>query len=583
MNTSPFSRPTPKEEEKTLLARLEPVLVAGYFLLFTILFTWPLASRLLVEIPRSTQPADPMHILYGLTTGARNILHNPLGFFEATFFYPYPHSLSFLDQIFALCLLAAPVDLISGNMILGYNVVWILTFVLAGSGAYLLVHDLTGSRIAGLLAGVLFAFYPYRFHSAGILHVVGMMWIPFALWALHRWVHSEEKRYLAGFAGFSLAQFLSSGYTGVFLVLATGLYFLVLFFSDRRFIFDLLWRQRWVITLTGLIGFMILTPFISPTLYNVQNHLGMDNRTLGESGIWSARPADLIAPAPESLLRFLDLGPDLVRQPLFPGLVAVVLAGLWLAARAWRGHPRRPEMIFYAVLAGAALILAFGPFFQVGDVRVPLPFALGYYVIPGASFIRAPVRFMVLTSLGVAVLAGGGWLVVRELIRSKLVAAAVGVAVVGLSLTELYPGPMALLNPLPEGLPPAYERIRQNPRPVIILELPMPADEQEEIFAHTTYQLYSLIHGKRLVNGVGAVVPPITREVRQVMQRFPEDDAVETLQNLGVGYVFVHTDLMPVEKLQPLREAVKESKKLTWIQEEDGIWVVEVVPIQLKG
>ena len=60
----------------------------------------------------------------------------------------------------------------------------LLSFVLTGLFTYLLVRDLTGSRAAGLLSGVAFAFCPFRFMQMGHLHMLATAWFPFTLWML---------------------------------------------------------------------------------------------------------------------------------------------------------------------------------------------------------------------------------------------------------------------------------------------------------------------------------------------------------------------------------------------------------------
>ena len=50
----------------------------------------------------------------------------------------------------------------------------LLSFVVAGLGAYLLVKELTGSKLGGLLAAVAFAFAPYHMaQMAGHLQLMG--------------------------------------------------------------------------------------------------------------------------------------------------------------------------------------------------------------------------------------------------------------------------------------------------------------------------------------------------------------------------------------------------------------------------
>jgi hypothetical protein len=551
-------------------SRGQGILALGVFLVLAVVFSWPLVARLSREIPASGQPVDPQHILYGLCWGATALLENPFQFFHATFFFPYSHTMAFLDQMFSLSLLAAPILLVTGSWVAAYNGTWLLTFALSGWGAFLLTRHLTRSAAAGYLAGILFAFHPFRFHSSGILHVVGMMWIPFALLMLHRWVETERRRYLYGFLGFSLAQFLASGYTGAFLVLASALYLVVLCVLRRDAVRGLLRRQWRTLALIVVLGAALLLPFLWPSLRNVYGDPA-HHRSLGESALWSARPADFLTPGPGSLFHRLAPFSNVSRQPLFPGLVASFLILVFVLVRGWRGHPRRAELIFYVVLLGAGALLSLGPFLEILGLRIPMPFAAAFYVLPGASFIRSPVRFFILASLAIAVLAGAA---VGRLPRPR--ARRAGLVASVLAGGELLAIPLLLFDPLPGGIPEVYPWLAAREGPGAIVELPMPADEGRETVAAARYQLYSLHHRKRLVNGVGAFVPTINRQVRREMQSFPSDAAVSRLQELGVVYVLVHGDAYPPEVTARLRTAVESRTDLRVVTEKGAVWVIEV-------
>ena len=54
----------------------------------------------------------------------------------------------------------------TGNMVLCYNLLFLSTIVLAGWGMYLLVRELTGRPLAAFVAGLAFAFAPYRISEA---------------------------------------------------------------------------------------------------------------------------------------------------------------------------------------------------------------------------------------------------------------------------------------------------------------------------------------------------------------------------------------------------------------------------------
>jgi hypothetical protein len=557
-----------------IVSRRELILVLGLFIALAVVMLWPVPAHMTRDIPTSGPPNDAMLLLYTLTWSAHALGNNPFALYQATFLYPYSSSLAFMDNMAGLAVLIAPVNWVFGNMFMGFNTAWLLTFVISGLGAFLLVRYLTDSTIAGILAGVLFAFHPYRYHNAGQINNLAMLWIPFALLSLHLWVETRLRRHLFLFAAFSFAQFLSTSSGGVFLLLATVLYVAVLLVVERRSFLELVSIQRWVILALGAMTFIALIPFTAPYLRNVRADIPM-RRSLSTTASFSARPVDFATPAPNSMLGGAVPWRSAARQPLFPGVVASGFALFWLARRGWRGQLHRPELIFYMLLAAGGSVLALGP--TLGDPahRIPMPFALAWYVLPGASFIRAPVRFVVLASLGLAVMAGAGAARFKGTRRRGRRWASIGLCV--LAAAELFAAPIQILRPLPGGIPAVYAWLGSVPGSLAIIELPMPVDEQHERVEHARYQLYSLAHHKRLANGVAAFVPPITRKLRSEMQHFPENASVAMLRELGITYVFVHTDLYPPEEVARLREAIRNHPGLSLADDTETIWVVDVV------
>jgi hypothetical protein len=562
-----------------IVSRRDLLLALAVYVLLTVVFTWPLALHLRHEVPMTRPAADAVQSLYAVTWGAQALGNDPLHLFQATFFYPYSASLSFLDHMFGLAVLAAPLNWATGNMFVGFNVVWLLTFVLSGLGAFLLARYLTDSTPAALLAGVLFAFHPFRYHSAGQINVLAVMWIPFALLSLHLWVETRLRREFFLFLAFSLAQFLSSAYSGVFLFIAAVLYLVVLLITDRASILDLLAEQRWVILTAAAIGLIVVAPFATPYLHNLGGEIGF-RRWLGVAPLFSATFHDLLTPAAGSLLHGLTPWREAARHPLFPGVVALALALFWAAHRGWRRHPHRPEMIFYTSLTVIALVLALGPTLGGPGHRVPMPFALVHYVIPGAAFIRAPVRFITLASLGLAILAAGGLsLLLGPAGRRRVL----GFAAVGVAAVELFAAPVQLLNPLPQGIPAVYRWLGSVDGQLAVLELPMPATDSDKDVYFSRYQLYSLVHKKRLANGVAAFTPPITRKLRTEMQHFPNSNSVAMLRELGISYVLIHTDHYPPAQVDRLRRGILDNPGLVMGKPDGPIWVIDVVPPGAPG
>ena len=89
--------------------------------------------------------------------------HQPLRIFDANTFYPLPRTLAYQDNLIGSALVAAPVMWLTGNPVLGLNVVSLVACMLCGLGGYMLGRRLGMSAPAAVLCGFIFAFCPARF------------------------------------------------------------------------------------------------------------------------------------------------------------------------------------------------------------------------------------------------------------------------------------------------------------------------------------------------------------------------------------------------------------------------------------
>jgi hypothetical protein len=86
------------------------------------------------------------------------------------------------------------------------------TFTLSGLGVFLFVREITGNRAAALVAGLAYAFTPYRIGALSHLTVLSSAWMPFTLFAFRRYFDRGRVLPLACAALAWIAQNLSSGY-----------------------------------------------------------------------------------------------------------------------------------------------------------------------------------------------------------------------------------------------------------------------------------------------------------------------------------------------------------------------------------
>ena len=134
--------------------------VVGGFLALTLVMTYPIVRHLGTALPNDL--GDPLLNAWILAWDADRLLHGWRGLWQAPLFFPYSNTLAYSEHLLGIAVIFAPVQWLFGNMVLTYNVAFLFSYVLAGCGTYLLVKSLTGNCWAATIAGIAFAFCPYR-------------------------------------------------------------------------------------------------------------------------------------------------------------------------------------------------------------------------------------------------------------------------------------------------------------------------------------------------------------------------------------------------------------------------------------
>ena len=169
----------------------EAALVVLAFACLTLMATFPLVLHLGRALPGDL--GDPLFTSWVLGWDADRLRHGLHGFWDAPILFPSVHTIAFSEHLLGIAIFVAPIIWLTGNPILGYDVAFLLTYVIAGSGMYLLARELTGRRDAAFLAGLVFAFSPMRALHVSHLQVLAWGWMPIALWGLHRFLATPTR------------------------------------------------------------------------------------------------------------------------------------------------------------------------------------------------------------------------------------------------------------------------------------------------------------------------------------------------------------------------------------------------------
>jgi hypothetical protein len=517
-------------------------IVGSVLAALAVLGTWPLATRMTSALPNDL--GDPLLVTFILGWDADRIAHGLAGFWDAPFFYPLRHTLAYSEHLLGVAVFTAPVQWLSGNAVLAYNVAFLGAPVLAGVGAYGLARELWARRDAAWLAGLSFAFAPNRVDQISHLQVLMSGWMPVALWALHRYFATGSRVALAGFvAAFSL-QGLSNGYFLFFFAIAVvvigGPELLALVARQfrrqgpsRRF-----GRTTAELALGAIVVGAIFLPVVR-AYTTAQAESGFE-RSASEAEMFSAEPADYLRASPALVLWGPILGGFSAERSVFPGFVIMGLAAFGVAigssqAKTITGDLPRRQVLAYAALAGLAFWLSLGP---TGALYAWLTAHL-----PGFSGLRVPARFNVLVALALATLgaAGAAWLC-RTLEARRL--ATPLVVVLGLAIVvEGYGGPIHLetFRAGQRQRAALHEWLRTQPEGAM-LELPIEPSGAGP--STLPYQFNTLHHGRPIVNGYSGWGSPLqeflAHPASPVSRHEHLDAALEGLSALGVRYVLLH-------------------------------------------
>jgi len=171
-------------------------------------------------------------------------------------FAPIPDALTFSEHLLGLSVVATPIEWLVRDPLVAANLVTLLTYPLCGLAMFLLVRRLTGSAAAAFLAGVAYAFSPYRTSQLPHVQMLATFWAPLALLGLHGYLDSGRRRFLVLFGAAWLLQALANLYSLYFLSALVGLW--VLWF--------VVWPGRWTQLRDIAIAALVAAVPLAPTL-----------------------------------------------------------------------------------------------------------------------------------------------------------------------------------------------------------------------------------------------------------------------------------------------------------------------------
>ena len=441
----------------------------------------------------------------------------PLHLFDANIFYPEPRTLAFSEHMVVQGVMSVPLFALGLSAVAVYNVILLAGFTLSGFAMALVVERWTGSRGAGIVAGLAYAFNAHVFVRFGHMQAMHVEFLPFALLALHNVMERPAWRWAGLLAAACALQALTSNYLLVMTIIAM---------VATAVVAPTAWvgpgaGRRWVmVAAAAAVCGLVLLPFLLP-YYHAKMAQGL-MRTYDEVAHYSAQWRDYVATG--GRLHYA-LWSHLIFEgsnPLFPGFTVFGLSIYALASRATWQEPRFRGMV---AIGAAGMLLSFGP-------TVP-----GYHWLYDhvtlLQGIRAISRLGWLWLVALAVLAGAG--LGRLQLRFPAHATALAVAAGVLVSVEATRAPMSLTRF--GGIPTIYRHVAALGDAVLV-EIPFPNASTIQI--NGPYVLASSTHFKPMLNGYSGFIPNSYFVNAAVADRLPSADAVRELGYLGATHLVVH-------------------------------------------
>ena len=545
----------------------ETLAVIGAFGAGAVATTWPLVLRLGDALPISLSGGPLLNTLL-LAWDADRLLHGLQGWWDLPIFHPYTYGLAFSENLLGIAFFTAPIQWLTGNPVVVYNLAYLASYVLAGGGMYLLALSLTGSRPAAAVAGVLFVFVPFRAQEAGHLQSLMYGWMPIGLWALHRYFTTGRRTALAGFAAAFLLAGLSNGHFFYFFAAV------VVIVAGFELIFHVRSRPRMLIELpiAAAVMFTAVLPVMSGYLA-ARDLYGMQRSR-----------QEVISYAANSMA-WLD-----------PGFCLAALAVCGLLAACLHRRPDRDAArsdrrlaVMYALVAVVGVALALGPEPTVNGVRL---MASGPYdwlrgVVPGLDGLRVPRRAIIIALLALTVLAAFGvrFLIERLPRRAGRALALLLCGLVAVESENYRPVPLVAFE-IPPSLQTANASLRTRP-PGAVLTLPAIGHRQGFDYDSDLRAMHgTLMHRHPVMNGATGFHPPLywffdSSGALESFDDYDYGDVLRGLRALGVRYVIVQTDpaLADAEKGRATLRAIRhQPDQIVTTRDFGGATVFELPP-----
>lgn len=539
-------------------------------LVATLLFFWPMVIR----IDSYSEGGDAM---FNAWTLARN--HNCIqgngcpDYTDGNIYFPHEDTMLYSETQLSAGLLTLPLHWINDNPIFAFNVWTIASVFFCGFFMYLLAKYLSrGNELVSIIAGLVFAFAPFRIAAMFHLQNLSIFYLPLAVLLVLKYFESRKRWYLPALFVVLTLLFYASWYNLVFsaaaLVVLLAGYWLFKVVDFKKVIAVL-----GVIILAGLATTPLALEFVR---FSKENSASFN---IGDQLLYQSSLIDYVLPHQGTLVGsvFYALNPNEQRNAFsldsysYHGIILYVLAAVFLVIvfinrkKSREAFKRFGVAMSFAAVGFVGFILSLGPLLKwkgshmygslvdgIG-LAIPLPYLIIDKLIPQITFIRAVGRWSVLFLLALCcLLAYMTYYVSKHKLykRYKVVAGVLLAAIVFAELMPLHHIQMSRHDySYNLSVPAVYKFIKERPEinNIVVLRgdddypgAPIPIARAEDV-------LWAGYHNRNIFNGYSGYTPPEYFNTYWDFLDFQSDD-VEKMKQLGLEHIVIDKQLTTIKK-----------------------------------
>lgn len=566
----------------------------------TLLFFWPLAIRL----TSYSEGGDAAFNAWTLARDQHCILHQECpNYADGNIYFPHKDTMLYSETQLSAGLLTLPLYFINDNPLFSYNVWTILCVFFGAWFMYLLVKRLSrGNEIVSTLAGLIFAFAPFKMAAIFHLQNLSIFYLPLAVLLIIKYMDTRLRRYLVLLFVALALLFYASWYQMAFALITIGIFVAGLALARL-----LPWKQALIVCGVVALAALSTAPLAMEFMrFSKENNA---NFSIKDQVLYSSSVKDYFIPHDGTFIGkvYYKLHPGAqvnaynLDSYSYHGITLYVTAAALIAVGLrWYWRRRRSKvrdavaqrqeykyLLIFLAMVVVGFIISLGPVLKFkggymyslpgSDIAVSIaaPWLAVDRFLPQLQFIRAIGRASVIMLFGLCCMLAyvPGYLRASRL-KPRHQQLAIGALIV-LVLIELMPlhhvhmatGSYAYNLKVPAVY--KYIKAHKEVNDIVILRsvddypgAPIPVMRAEDV-------LWAGYHNRNIFNGYSGYTPPMYFETFYDFVYLQPDD-VPKMRKLGIDYVLIDKQLS-----QPRPFLIDAAKQVfPHKQYEDGRYVL---------